>query len=73
MLLCDDPLVVLVTPAFAAQAQETATEPARTLEEIVVTAQNREQIRMGFPQSVTVLDGRVLQRQQVDKFKEYLC
>lgn len=65
--------LAVATAAGTAHAQETATEPARGLEEIIVTAQKREQTLMEIPQSITVLDGRLLQRQQADNFKEYLA
>lgn len=65
-------LATTATTAIPAHAQEAAAEPARNLEEIVVTAQKREQTLMEIPQSITVLDGGVLQRQQADNFKEYL-
>jgi outer membrane receptor protein involved in Fe transport len=46
---------------------------AGTGEEIIVTAQKREQTLMEIPQSVTVLDGELLARQQADNFKDYLA
>lgn len=60
------------TAAGAAQAQETAAGPTRQLEEIVVTAQKREQTLMEIPQSITVIDGELLRRQQADNFQDYL-
>lgn len=63
---------VIATAAGGAQAQDTADAPVRKLEEIVVTAQKREQTLMEIPQSITVLDGEMLQRQQADDFKDYL-
>lgn len=72
MALVGAAIATTATIALPANAQETATEPGRNLEEIIVTAQKREQTLMEIPQSITVLDGGVLQRQQADNFKEYL-
>lgn len=58
--------------AGAVQAQDTAAEPADDLEQIVVTAQKRAQTLLEIPQSVTVLGGDLLDRQQANNFKEYL-
>lgn len=56
----------------AAHAQETAAGPSRVLEEIVVTAQKREQTLMQIPQSITVVSGETLERQQANDFEDYL-
>jgi outer membrane receptor protein involved in Fe transport len=51
-------------------AQNEAAEP---LEEIVVTAQKREQSLNEIPISITVLDGAALARQQADNFQDMLA
>ncbi|HLT90352.1 MAG TPA: TonB-dependent receptor [Woeseiaceae bacterium] len=64
-------LAVLVTGGSGfVLAQERA--PTRELEEIVVTAQKREQTLLEIPQSITVVDGQLLRRQQADNFEDYL-
>ena len=57
--------------ALAAGAVQ-AQEPDGDLEQIVVTAQKRAQTLVEIPQSVTVLGGDLLDRQQANNFKEYL-
>lgn len=58
--------------AGVAQAQDTSAEPDDELEQILVTAQKRAQTLIEIPQSVTVLGGDLLERQQANNFKEYL-
>jgi outer membrane receptor protein involved in Fe transport len=51
-------------------AQDEAAAP---LEEIIVTAQKREQTLAEIPMSITVLDGDMLARQQADNFQDMLA
>ena len=53
-----------------AAAQDRAAVP---LEEIIVTAQKREQALAEIPMSITVLDGDILARQQADNFQDMLA
>jgi len=53
-----------------AAAQDRAAVP---LEEIIVTAQKREQALAEIPMSITVLDGDMLARQQADNFQDMLA
>ena len=53
-----------------AAAQEQAAIP---LEEVIVTAQKREQALAEIPMSITVLDGDILARQQADNFQDMLA
>jgi outer membrane receptor protein involved in Fe transport len=53
-----------------AAAQDRAAVP---LEEIIVTAQKREQALAEIPMSITVLDGDILARQHADNFQDMLA
>jgi iron complex outermembrane recepter protein len=44
----------------------------QTIEEIIVTAQKRREALIDVPQSVTVVDGGLLERQQASNFQDYL-
>ncbi|MFV0623581.1 TonB-dependent receptor [Sphingomonas sp. ac-8] len=64
----------------SAAAQSTAASPAREPaadpdaavgEEIVVTAQKRQQLLIDVPQSVSVVGGDTLERQQAFSFQDY--
>ena len=57
--------VISYSPAASAQ-----NEADTVLEEIVVTATKREQVLTKIPMSITVLDGDLLARQQVDNFQD---
>ncbi len=54
-----------------APAQES-TGSGAVLEEVVVTASKREERLLDVPQSVSVVDGAVLERQQATNFQDYL-
>ena len=59
----------------AAWAQATPTEPrdaSMTGEEIVVTAQKREQALIDVPQSVSVVGAEALERNSAQTFQDYL-
>ena len=64
--------LILAGASFApdAAAQDRAAVP---LEEIIVTAQKREQALAEIPMSITVLDGDMLARQQADNFQDMLA
>jgi outer membrane receptor protein involved in Fe transport len=59
----------LVAPAIAL-AQEADD---RLLEEVMVTAQKREQALSDIPMSVTVLGGELLERQQIQNFEDMVA
>ena len=59
-------------PAFAQTEQPAAIEASASGEEIVVTAQKREQSLIDVPQSVSVVSGSTLERQQATNFQDYL-
>ena len=67
----------IADPAMA-QATTEQDSPTTTVagevnpEEIVITAQKREETLREIPQSVTVLGGGMLERQQADNFLDYL-
>ena len=61
--------VVLGVPSAYAQAQ---SRESLTLEEVIVTAQKRRQVLLDVPQSVSVVDGGLLERQQASSFQDYL-
>ena len=44
----------------------------QTIEEVIVTAQKRAEALIDVPQSVSVVDGAVLERQQASSFQDYL-
>ncbi len=44
----------------------------KTIEEVIVTAQKRAEALIDVPQSVSVVDGDVLERQQASNFQDYL-
>ena len=62
-------VLLAAAPAVHGQQspQETNDEP---LEEIVVTAQKREQVLADIPMSITVLSGELLARQKADNFQD---
>lgn len=65
-----------LSAAIGAQAQESAQKgrSAETpLEEIVVTAQKREQVLRDIPLSITVLSGDFLERQRADNFQDLVA
>jgi iron complex outermembrane receptor protein len=53
------------------EAERAAAEPNQQ-NDIVVTAQKREQLLIDVPQSVSVISGESLERQQATNFKDYL-
>jgi len=55
----------------ASQASDTAAGQ-NAGEDIVVTAQKREQVLIDVPQSVSVVGGETLERNQATNFKDYL-
>jgi len=62
------PLALIATPVLAqAPAGDSPGE-----ETIIVTAQKREQLLVDVPQSVSVVSGETLERQQATNFKDYL-
>ena len=58
--------------ATTARADDDAPEGTRPAEEIVVTAQKREQALLDVPQSVSVVSGDTLERNQAITFQDYL-
>jgi iron complex outermembrane receptor protein len=70
-------VLAVVLPATAATAQAvsdskpTAAAESDRSEDIIVTAQKREQLLIDVPQSVSVVSGAVLERQQAFNFQDY--
>jgi iron complex outermembrane receptor protein len=62
---------VFGVPSAYAQTEQKGRE-ALTLEEIIVTAQKRQELLINVPQSVSVVDGGVLERLQATSFQDYL-
>ncbi|WCL55247.1 TonB-dependent receptor [Gimibacter soli] len=71
MLLASSAAIALTLPAVA-QAAEGGAEDAFELEEIIVTAQKREQRLLDVPQSVSVLSSKALAAAQAERFDDYL-
>ncbi len=65
-------VAMLLSPALAAAQTATPTESEVEVEELVVTAQKREQKLIEVPQSVTVVGEQALERQQATSFQDYL-
>ena len=63
-------VVLAFTGAPVAFAQDSGE---RALEEIIVTAQKREQALADIPMSITVLTGEALERQQADNFQDLVA
>ena len=61
--------LVIVSPA---QAQERTDTASGANEDIVVTAQKREQLLIDVPQSISVVSGGVLEGQHANDFSDYL-
>ena len=61
--------LVIVSPA---QAQERTDTASGANEDIVVTAQKREQLLIDVPQSISVVSGGVLEAQHANDFSDYL-
>src|SRR5690606_32170531 len=61
----------LATSATPALAQVAEPEAAATLEEVIVTAQKREQRLLDVPQSVSVVSAGLLQSVQAQRFADY--
>ena len=59
------------TAQAAAPAPDTSTQES-TGERIVVTAQKRQQVLIDVPQSITVISGATLEKQQATNFQDYL-
>jgi iron complex outermembrane receptor protein len=55
------------------EAEAQAEADDRESDVIVVTAQKREQVLLDVPQSVTVIGGATLERQQATNFQDYLA
>lgn len=66
-------IVCLGAPALAQDADQGASSQANAAsEEIIVTAQKRDEALIDVPQSVTVVSGAVLEQQQATNFQDYL-
>ncbi len=69
-LLATASLIFAATPAFAQDAQAPAEEDTGGLEEIVVTAQKREQNMQDVPVSVTALSSEALANNRIADFAD---
>lgn len=65
-------VTVLAAPGALAQ-QAPATRSSLTLEEVIVTAQKRQEALRDVPQSITVLTSATFERQQADNLQDYLA
>src|SRR5688500_13322993 len=65
--------LALVASAGSAAAQQAASGGAdrNQIEEVIVTAQRREQSLLEVPQSISVIGGEALERQQAVSFVDY--
>lgn len=78
-LLCSAALIGFTAAPAWAQVEEQPSPPQNESvsddneQAIVVTAQKREQILLDVPQSVTVVGGDTLERQQATNFQDYLA
>ncbi len=62
----------LLASALAPAAESAGSGSSGALDEIVVTATKRSERLLDVPQSVTVVNGAVLERQQATNFQDYL-
>ena len=63
----------LATVSLGSNAQpDVENRVPQVLEEVVVTAQKREQQLIDVPQSITAVGGATLERQQASNFQDYL-
>ncbi len=53
-------------------ATEVRAAEGQTIEEVIVTAQKRAEALIDVPQSVSVVDGGMLERNQATSFQDYL-
>lgn len=65
-------LALAAAPAHAAEADQGQAAGASSDEEIIVTAQKRDQALIDVPQSVSVVSGGTLERLQASTFQDYL-
>jgi len=65
-------LATLLATAAAAQTVAAGAQDVSTGEDIVVTAQKREQALIDVPQSISVIGEESLERNQATNFKDYL-
>ena len=70
-------MVAILAPVSAAMAQTSpdtkrASTGTESPDDIIVTAQKREQLLIDVPQSISVVSGAALERQQATNFKDYL-
>jgi outer membrane receptor protein involved in Fe transport len=63
----------LLTAAPGALAQQAQSTRNITLEEVIVTAQKRQEALQDIPQSITVLSSATFERQQANNLQDYLA
>ena len=71
-LLISSAVGALLTHSVAFAADEGARPNVSTVEEIVVTAQKREQTLIDIPQAISVVSGGDLETHQATNFSDYL-
>jgi outer membrane receptor protein involved in Fe transport len=71
-LLISSAVGALLTHSMAFAADEGSRPSVSTVEEIVVTAQKREQTLIDIPQAISVVSGSDLETHQATNFSDYL-
>lgn len=72
-LLISSAVGALLAPCLALAAEDETSRPTvPTVEEIIVTAQKREQTLIDIPQAISVVSGATLEAHQATNFTDYL-
>lgn len=71
-LLLATGMMVVTVPAMAQSQPASSSSSGILLEEIIVTAQKRRQTLIDVPQSVSVVSGATLEKQQANTIQDYL-
>lgn len=66
-------VALLTTHGIAAQGVPARDTRGLVLEEIIVTAQKRQEVLQDVPQSITVLSSATFERQHADNLQDYLA
>jgi outer membrane receptor protein involved in Fe transport len=71
-LLISSAVGALLAQSAAAAVEDEPRPSVSTVEEVVVTAQKREQTLIDIPQAISVVSGDTLETQQATSFSDYL-